>query len=217
MMLLHGEQYLEIRSWPLNTSGAKLISKPRLLEIVDKGKAAVCVTGTETIDAVTGKPIFYNQSSIFLRGSGGFGGPSKGKDRGAASAANVPPKRAPDSVVTVKTSEDQAAIYRLSGDYNPLHIDPAFAKVGKFPRPILHGLCSFGISAKQVYETYGMYKNIKVRFTGHVFPGETLKVEMWKVDGGKKVIFQTKVVERGDALAISSAAVELVDDGKAKL
>ncbi|KAK7202626.1 hypothetical protein BZA70DRAFT_285589 [Myxozyma melibiosi] len=217
MMLLHGEQYLEIKSWPLNTEGGKLVSKPKLLEIVDKGKAAVVVIGTETFDVATGKPIFYNQSSIFLRGSGGFGGPKKGKDRGASTAANTPPKRAPDFVTTFKTSEDQAAIYRLSGDYNPLHIDPEYAKVGKWPRPILHGLCSFGVSAKKLYEKYGMFKNIKVRFAGHVFPGETLKIEMWKVDGGKKVIFQTKVVERGDALAISSAAVELVDEGKAKL
>ncbi|KAK9321626.1 hypothetical protein V1517DRAFT_325953 [Lipomyces orientalis] len=211
MMLLHGEQYLEIKSWPLPMSGGKLVSKARLIEVLDKGKAACVITGTETKDSETGKPVFYNESTVFLRGSGGFGGPSKGKDRGAATAANSPPKRAPDFSAEVKTSEDQAAIYRLSGDYNPLHIDPAFAAVGKFPKPILHGLCTFGISGKQIYDKFGMFKNIKVRFAGHVFPGETLKVEMWKVDGGKKIIFQTKVVER-NSIAISSAAVELLSD-----
>ncbi|KAK9467537.1 hypothetical protein V1512DRAFT_261408 [Lipomyces arxii] len=213
MMLLHGEQYLEIKSWPLPPSG-ELISKPSLIEVLDKGKAACVITGTETVDAKTGKPVFWNESTVFLRGSGGFGGPSKGKDRGVATAANVPPKRAPDASVRVKTSEEQAALYRLSGDYNPLHIDPAFASAAKFPRPILHGLCTFGISGKQIYELFGMFKNIKVRFAGFVLPGETLQVDMWKVDGNK-VIFQTTVVER-NSVAISSAAVELVDD-KAKL
>ncbi|KAK9236024.1 hypothetical protein V1525DRAFT_408284 [Lipomyces kononenkoae] len=210
MMLLHGEQYLEIKSWPLPTSGGNLVSKAHLIEVLDKGKAACVITGTETRDAETGKPVFYNESTIFLRGSGGFGGPSKGKDRGAATAANTPPKRAPDFVAEVKTSEDQAAIYRLSGDYNPLHVDPEFAAMGKFPKPILHGLCTFGISGKQIFDKFGLFKNIKVRFAGHVFPGETLKVEMWKV-GGDKVVFQTSVVER-NAIAISAAAVELVSD-----
>ncbi|KAK9329353.1 hypothetical protein V1520DRAFT_343653 [Lipomyces starkeyi] len=210
MMLLHGEQYLEIKSWPLPTSGGRLVSKARLIEVLDKGKAACVITGTETNDAETGKPVFYNESTIVLRGSGGFGGPSKGKDRGAATAANTPPKRAPDFVAVVKTTEDQAAIYRLSGDYNPLHIDPEFAAVGKFPKPILHGLCTFGIAGKQIYDKFGMFKNIKVRFAGHVFPGETLKVEMWKLGGGK-IIFQTTVIER-NTVAISSAAVELITD-----
>ncbi|KAK9451450.1 uncharacterized protein V1518DRAFT_408594 [Limtongia smithiae] len=209
MMLLHGEQYLEIRQWPLAPE-AELISKPRVLEVLDKGKAGVVVTAFDTFDSSTGKIIFHNESTIFIRGSGGFGGPSKGADRGAATAANIPPKRAPDLVKTVKTSDDQAAIYRLSGDFNPLHIDPEFAAVGKFPRPILHGLCTFGISGKQIFENFGPFKNIKVRFAGHVFPGETLKVEMWKVDNGEKIIFQTTVVER-NVVAISAAAAELED------
>lgn len=116
MMLLHGEQYLEVRKFPLPTT-ARLSSKARLLEVVDKGSAAILKTGVTTINAETGEDVFYNEMTVFLRGCGGFGGPKRGKDRGAATAANKPPTRAPDSVVEEATSEDQAAIYRLSGDY----------------------------------------------------------------------------------------------------
>lgn len=206
MMLLHGEQYLEIRQYPIPTS-ATLVSYPKLIEVVDKGAAAVVKSGITTVDKATGKDVFYNEMTVFLRGSGGFGGQAKGSERGAATAANAVPKRAPDAVVEEKTSEDQAAVYRLSGDYNPLHIDPAFAKMGGFKAPILHGLCFFGIAGKAVYQTYGAFKNIKVRFAGTVTPGQTLVTEMWKE--GNKVIFQTKVKETGK-LALASAAVELV-------
>ncbi|KAF2790188.1 multifunctional beta-oxidation protein-like protein [Melanomma pulvis-pyrius CBS 109.77] len=209
MMLLHGEQFLEIRKFPIPTE-AKLVSYPKLIEVVDKGAAGVVVTGTTTKDVNTGEDIFYNESTIFIRGSGGFGGPKKGGDRGASTAIHKPPQRAPDSVVEEKTTEEQAAIYRLSGDRNPLHIDPAFSKVGGFKVPILHGLCFFGISGKHVLQTYGPYKNIKVRFAGTVLPGQTLKTEMWKV--GNTVIFQTKVVETGK-LCISGAGAELLGGG----
>lgn len=151
-MLLHGEQFLEIASYPIPASG-KLISKCRLLEVVDKGpSAAIARYAVTTADANTGKPVFYNESSVFLRGCGGFGGPKKGADRGAATAANKPPSRGPDVVVEEATSPEQAAIYRLSGDWNPLHIDPGFAKAGGFKVPILHGLCTFGFAGKAVYE-----------------------------------------------------------------
>jgi len=206
MMLLHGEQYLEIKKFPIPTSGT-FVSYPRLVEVVDKGAAAVVVGGVVTKEASTGDEVFYNESTIFIRGSGGFGGPSKGADRGAATAANKPPSRKPDVVVEEKTNPDQAALYRLSGDRNPLHIDPSFAKVGGFKEPILHGLCFFGISGKHVYQKFGAFKNIKVRFAGTVIPGQTLRTEMWKE--GNKVIFQTIVVETGKP-AISSAAAELV-------
>lgn len=212
MMLLHGEQYLEVKKYPIPTSGTLQI-EARVTEVLDKGKAASVVVQTETKDDA-GEVVFVNEATIFIRGSGSFGGESKGKDRGAATAANKVPSRKPDAVVEEKTSEDQAALYRLSGDYNPLHIDPAFAAVGKFPKPILHGLCFFGISGKHILKTYGEFKNIKVRFVGSVFPGETLRTEMWKE--GNKVIFQTKVVER-DALCISAAAAELNGQGGPKL
>jgi multifunctional beta-oxidation protein len=122
-----------------------------------------------------------------------------------------PPKRRPDAIVEEATTEEQAALYRLNGDRNPLHIDPEFSKVGGFKTPILHGLCFFGISGKHVYQTYGPFKNIKVRFAGTVLPGQKLRTEMWKE--GSKVIFQTKVVETGK-LCIAGAGAELMTDGK---
>ena len=213
MMLLHGEQYLEIRSFPIPTA-AKLVSYPQLVEVVDKGSAAVLVSGTTTVDESTGKELFYNESTVFIRGAGGFGGAAKGTSRGAATASNKPPARAPDAVVDEKTHPEQAALYRLNGDRNPLHIDPEFSKIGGFKEPILHGLCFFGISGKHVYQTYGMFKNIKVRFASTVVPGQTLRTEMWK-EGGR-VLFQTKVVETGN-FCIRAAAAELVDGAKHKL
>ncbi|ETS83331.1 Peroxisomal hydratase-dehydrogenase-epimerase [Pestalotiopsis fici W106-1] len=206
MMLLHGEQYLEIKKYPIPTS-ATTKNYSKLIEVVDKGSAAILKSGVSTVNAETGEEIFYNEATVFLRGCGGFGGPNKPEDRGAATAINVPPKRMPDVIVEEKTTEEQAAVYRLSGDYNPLHVDPNFAKMGGFKRPILHGLCFMGIAGKAVYEKFGPYKNIKVRFAGTVLPGETLVTEMWKE--GKKVIFQTKVKETGKP-AISGAAAELV-------
>lgn len=213
MMLLHGEQYLEIHQYPIPTTGT-LVSYPKLLEVVDKGNATILKSGTTTINKETGKTVFYNEMTAFIRGSGGFGGQKKPLDRGASTAANNPPNRAPDAVVEEKTTDEQAVLYRLSGDYNPLHVDPAFSKMGGFRVPILHGLCFFGIAAKAVYLKYGKFKNIKVRFAGTVLPGQTLITEMWK-EGGK-VFFQTKVKETGK-LAIASAAVELIDGSKEKL
>ncbi|KAF9139183.1 hypothetical protein BG015_002133 [Linnemannia schmuckeri] len=160
MMLLHGEQYLEIiRPFPAN---AKLTSTPYVVDILDKGKGCVATIG-------------------------------------------------PDHVVTEKTCEDQAALYRLSGDWNPLHIDPEMAAVGGFEIPILHGLCSFGIAGKHIFNAYcnndpNSFKNIKVRFAKTVNPGETLETSMWRE--GNKVLFQVRAIER-DAIVISNAAVEL--------
>lgn len=215
MMLLHGEQYLEIRKFPIPTA-AKTVSYPKLIDVVDKGNAAVVVNGYLTKDANTGEELFYNESTMFIRGSGGFGGSKKPTARRspAATAAYKPPQRQPDAVVEEKTSEDQAALYRLNGDRNPLHIDPEFSKVGGFKTPILHGLCSMGISGKHVFSKFGAFKNIKVRFAGVVLPGQTLRTEMWKE--GNVVIFQTTVVETGKP-AIAGAGVELVSNKSAKL
>ncbi|KAK0223168.1 multifunctional beta-oxidation protein [Armillaria fumosa] len=211
--LLHGEQFLSIKA-PIPTSG-ELVTRVRLLEALDKGKAAAVTTINETRDRHTGALIFENQSTVFIRGSGGFGGKRIGKDRGAATAANAIPKRAPDAVLEEKTVPTQAALYRLSGDTNPLHILPEFAAMGGFDRPILHGLCSMGISGKHVFNTFGPFKDIKVRFAGVVYPGETLVTLMWKE--GPKVVFLTKVKER-DSVVLASAGVTLVDDSeRAKL
>jgi multifunctional beta-oxidation protein len=203
--ILHGEQYMEIRKFPIPTA-AKVASYAQLLEVVDKGNAAVVIQGYETKDVNTGEVLFYNQSSLFVRGSGGFGGVRNDINRGPASVNYKPPNRAPDAVVEEKTSEDQAAIYRLNGDYLPLHIDPAFAKKGGFDIPILHGLCTFGFAGKHVLLSFGEFKNIKVRFAGTVLPGETLVTEMWK--DGNRVTFQTKVKETGK-LALANSGAEL--------
>ncbi|KAK3810415.1 MAG: MaoC like domain protein [Linnemannia elongata] len=208
MMLLHGEQYLEIIR-PFPTSG-KLTSTPYVVDILDKGKGCVVTIGVKTADE-EGNDICVNEFTMFIRGSGGFGGKKDGADRGAATAANQIPARKPDFVVQEKTSEDQAALYRLSGDWNPLHIDPEMAAVGGFDVPILHGLCSFGVAGKHIFNTYcnndaTQFKNIKVRFAKTVNPGETLETSMWRE--GNKVLFQVRAVER-DAIVISNAAVEL--------
>jgi len=207
--LLHGEQYLSIKA-PIPTSSV-LINQARLYEVLDKGKAASVTAIVHTTDKRTGQVIFENQTTLVSRGSGGFGGRRIGRDRGAASAANTPPNRKPDGILEEKTSPSQAALYRLSGDPNPLHIHPDFATSGGFERPILHGLCSMGISGKHVVKTFGLFKDIKVRFAGIVYPGETLVTEMWKE--GDKVIFETKVKERGTTV-LNAAAVTLVNPSK---
>lgn len=213
MMLLHGEQYLEIRSFPIPTE-ANLVTYPKLVEVQDKGNAAVVITGSTSKDKNTGKDVFYNESAAFIRGSGGFGGKKQGADRGNASRVYKAPDRKPDLTVEEKTTEEQACVYRLSGDRNPLHVDPEFSKVGGFEVPILHGLCFFGIAGKHVFNNYGMFRNIKVRFAGVVLPGQTLVTEMWKE--GNIVIFQQKVKDTGK-LSLSGCGAELVDGGKSKL
>ncbi|GAA5863265.1 hypothetical protein JCM8547_002881 [Rhodosporidiobolus lusitaniae] len=208
MMLLHGEQYLKIvkPTGEISTSGT-LVSESKLAEVLDKGKAAAVTSVTTTKDRDSGEVVYENHSTVFIRGAGGFGGKKTGGDRGPATALNKPPSRKPDHVVEEKTLPQQAAIYRLSGDYNPLHVDPNFAKVGGFDAPILHGLSSFGFSGKHVFRKYGAFKDIKVRFAGVLFPGETLVTEMWKE--GDKVVFVTKCKER-NTVVLSSAAVTLV-------
>lgn len=205
MMLLHGEQYLELKR-PIPVSG-KINSTGKISGIYDKGKGAVVVTDTTSTDE-NGNVICLTQSSVFIRGLGGFGG-----DRGPTQDPQTPPNRPPDVVVSEKTSDNQALLYRLSGDYNPLHADPSMAAVGGFEKPILHGLCTFGHAGRAVLRNYcgnnpEKFKSIRVRFSRHVFPGETIVTEMWKVSD-TKIVFQCRVAERPDALALSNACVEL--------
>jgi len=184
------------------------------MEVLDKGKAAAVTIIAETRDNQSGKILFENQTTVFIRGAGGFGGRRVGKDRGAASAANNIPSRNPDAVVEEKTTPSQAALYRLSGDLNPLHILPEYAAIGGFDRPILHGLCTTGIAAKHILKTYGPYEDLKVRLVGVVYPGETVVTKMWKE--GSKVLFTVTVKER-NAVAIANAAATLVGSTKSKL
>jgi (3R)-3-hydroxyacyl-CoA dehydrogenase / 3a,7a,12a-trihydroxy-5b-cholest-24-enoyl-CoA hydratase / enoyl-CoA hydratase 2 len=201
--ILHGEQYTELKR-PLPPS-AKLTHKAKIKEIWDKGKGAVVVTAITTLDE-DGNELVYNELSTFVRGAGGWGG-----ERGPSAEINVPPNRAPDATVEEKISPAQALLYRLSGDINPLHADPGFAKAFGFDKPILHGLCTFGYAARHVIKAMSnndprFFKSIKVRFSDSVFPGETLVTEMWK--DGEKVIFRCKVKER-DKTVISNAAIDL--------
>ncbi|MEW5946593.1 MAG: MaoC/PaaZ C-terminal domain-containing protein [bacterium] len=204
MMLLHGEQYLEIRKHPIPVKGT-LTSKPKIAAIYDKGKGALVL-----LDAVTtnekGEEVFFNTFSLFLRGEGGFGGESGPKP------GNIPPERPPDKVVEMKTLPQQALLYRLSGDLNPLHADPGFAAMGGFDKPILHGLCTFGHVGRAVLAEFcgndpAKFKSIRVRFSSHVFPGETIVTEMWN-EGGDTVILKAKTAERGLDV-ITNAAVNL--------
>ncbi|XP_034374302.1 peroxisomal multifunctional enzyme type 2 [Arvicanthis niloticus] len=203
--VLHGEQYLELYK-PLPRSG-ELKCEAVVADILDKGSGVVIVMD---VYSYSGKELIcYNQFSIFVVGSGGFGGKRTSEK---LKAAVVVPNRPPDAVLRDTTSLNQAALYRLSGDWNPLHIDPSFASIAGFEKPILHGLCTFGFSARHVLQKFAdndvsRFKAIKVRFAKPVYPGQTLQTEMWKE--GNRIHFQTKVQETGD-IVISNAYVDLV-------
>ncbi|XP_018412811.1 PREDICTED: peroxisomal multifunctional enzyme type 2 isoform X1 [Nanorana parkeri] len=202
--VLHGEQYLEVYK-PIPTSG-EMHSEGTVADILDKGSGALILLDVKTY---CGKDLIcYNQFSVFVVGAGGFGG--KRSSPKAKATAN-PPNRPPDAVVTDITTPDQAALYRLSGDWNPLHIDPNFAALAGFEIPILHGLCTFGFSARHVLKHFAnndvsKFKAIKVRFAKPVIPGQTLLTEMWKEDN--RIYLQTKVKETGE-IAIAGAYVDL--------
>ncbi|XP_047237409.1 peroxisomal multifunctional enzyme type 2 [Girardinichthys multiradiatus] len=202
--VLHGEQYLELYK-PLPTSGT-LTSETTVADVLDKGSGAVILLDVNTYNGV--ELVCYNQFSVFVVGAGRFGG-KRSSDK--AKAPLPPPKRAPDAVVIESTTRDQAALYRLSGDWNPLHIDPSFAAMGGFSAPILHGLCSFGFAARHVLKQFAnndpsKFKAIKVRFAKPVFPGQSLLTEMWKE--GSRIHIQCKVKETGD-VALAGGYVDL--------
>ncbi|NXY46961.1 DHB4 enzyme, partial [Ceuthmochares aereus] len=185
----------------------QLTSVSTVADVLDKGSGAVVLINVNTY---CGEDLVcFNQFSLFFVGAGGFGG--KRTSEKAKVTAN-PPQRPPDAVVSDVTTVDQAALYRLSGDWNPLHVDPSFAALGGFKKPILHGLCSFGFAARNVLKQFAnndvnRFKAIKVRFAKPVVPGQTLQTEMWKE--GNRIHFQTKVKETGE-VAIAGGYVDIV-------
>lgn len=204
--ILHGEQELEIHR-PL-PSHAKLTSQARIAEIWDKGKNALVVN--EIVSSDDAGPLFTNRVTTVVRGAGGWGG-----ERGPSAQPNTPPDRDPDASVEQTINANQALLYRLSGDINPLHADPNMASAVGFERPILHGLCTFGYAARHVLNTFAeghpeKLKRIQVRFADVVFPGETLVTEMWK-ESENRILFRCRIKER-DTVVIKHAAVELFDE-----
>lgn len=192
-MLVHGSQAITLhRPIPVE---ATAITQDRVVAMYDKGKAAVVVTEAE-VKLESGEPLWTTRSSAFIRGEGGWGG-----ERGPSGPVNEPPAgSAAGHEVTLQTSPDQAFVYRLSGDRNPLHTDPSFAALGGFDRPILHGLCTYGFTGRALL---GMlcdgdvtrFEHIEGRFSSPVLPGDALTVRAWVTEPGTAV-FTTSVADR---------------------
>lgn len=203
---LHGEQYLEVID-ELPTEG-HLTTNGKIIDIVDKRSGALVVVHCESRDQ-NGKLLFVNQISTFIVGAGNFGGKTKPTD---AVKPSVPiPNRPFDASVKYTTCVDQAALYRLSGDLNPLHIDPDFSKLGGHEIPIMHGLCTLGISVRLILATYAsndvsLFKAVKARFTKPILPGQTLEVQMWQ--NGNRIHFKSLIVDTGVEI-ITGAYVDL--------
>ncbi|MAE96499.1 MAG: enoyl-CoA hydratase [Deltaproteobacteria bacterium] len=186
-LMLHGAQGIELLS-EIPPEG-EIESTGSIGAIWDKGKGAVVEMLSESVDLATGKPLFRTKMTAFMRGEGGFGG-----ERGPSPDWSHPDRK-PDHELRYETRMDQPLIYRLSGDRNPLHSDPSFAKMGGFERPILHGLCSYGFTGRALLHTVcgsdpARFKAMDARFSKPVMPGDDLVVSMW-VDGDT-CLFQTK-------------------------
>ncbi|WP_315833246.1 MaoC/PaaZ C-terminal domain-containing protein [Bradyrhizobium prioriisuperbiae] len=193
LLVVDGERDITFHK-PLPVA-AKITADSRILAVYDKGKDKGAVVTRETVlRDEGGDKLATLISSAFARGDGGFGGPSEGQP-----APHAVPKRAPDRSVDITTRPDQALIYRLCGDRNPLHSDPEFAQKAGFPRPILHGMCTYGLTCRAVLQTYadydaGAFRQHAVRFSAPVFPGETVTVDLWK--DGDVVSFEAQVKAR---------------------
>jgi acyl dehydratase len=199
-MLVHAEQAIELHR-PLPVAGT-VRTTSTVTGIYDKGSGALVVTENVAVDAATGEPLATTRSSAFIRGEGGFGG-QRGTD-----AAWDRPDREPDHQVTYQTRPEQALVYRLSGDRNPLHVDPKFAARGGFDRPILHGLCTYGVTGRALLHVLcdsdpARFRSMSGRFSRPVWPGESLTISVWRQDGSDTALFQTTkddgtvVIDRG--------------------
>ena len=197
LMVVDGERDITFHK-PL-AAAAHITADSSVLAVYDKGRDKGAIIRHQTIlkDADGGK-LATLVASRFARGDGGFGGPSEGQPE-----PHQVPSRAPDRIVDISTRPDQALIYRLCGDRNPLHSDPEFAKKAGFPRPILHGMCTYGISCRGVLQTYADYdptafRQHVARFSSPVYPGETVTIAMWK--DGDVISFEAKVKTRDVAV-----------------
>lgn len=187
-MLVHAEQSIELHG-PIPTD-ATVTTTSTLTAIYDKGSGALVRSEAVSVDARNGQPLFSTGAGLFIRGEGGFGG-----ERGPSSDKEPFPSRAPDEVVTYTTRPDQALLYRLSGDRNPLHSDPAFAKRAGFDRPILHGLCTYGFTGRALLHTMcgsdpGRLRSMYGRFSRPTYPGDTLRISIWA--DGRSARFRTE-------------------------
>lgn len=208
-MVLHGEQRLTMYK-PLPAEG-EIIGQEKVEAIYDKGagKGAIMRMSRTLTDAASGEMIGVSEATAFLRGDGGFGGSGDG-----APKPHPTPERAPDVSIVLTTRPEQALIYRLSGDYNPLHIDPAVAKSGGFDRPILHGLCTYGVAGRALIRTVGAgapsrLRRFDARFSAPVFPGETIVTDIWN-EGNGKAAFRSRVQER-DLVVLSNGYAEFCE------
>jgi len=198
--VLHGGQTVTVhRPLPVRGRATQTSSVPA---VYDKGKAAVIVLRSEITDE--DGPLWTCDTQIFVRGEGGFGG-----DRGPSARLELP-ERAPDLRTERRIREDQALLYRLSGDWNPLHADPEFAALAGFDRPILHGLCTYGVTLKAVVDTMlggevSRVTSYATRFAGVVFPGETLRLRMWREPG--RVQVSVTAADRDDAPVLADTVV----------
>jgi len=199
--IVHGGQQITVHR-PL-PAAATATTSTKIVEVQDKGSAAVIVQESTTVDE-SGQPLWSARSSIFAKGEGGFGG-----ERGASDKVDYP-ARDPDHVIETKTLPQQALLYRLCGDRNPLHSDPAFAKGAGFPAPILHGLCTYGtVCGAVVNNVLGgdvtSVADYGVKFAGVVFPGETLRTRVW--DEGDRLLITASVADRDDAPALGNVVL----------
>lgn len=200
--ILHGEQVIFL-SGSIPSRG-KLVTSARVPAAYDKGKAALLILDTETSDP-EGKVVFRTRASLFCRGLGGFGGDPGPK----AEHRGIPSGRNPDFEISHGTLESQAALFRLSGDRNPLHIDPAAASAAGFARPVLHGLCTFGFACRAVLEgacgnEFGRLKEFGVRFGSPVFPGDNITTSGWDMGGG---VFHLRAATGGGEVLTNAYAL----------
>jgi len=207
--VLHGEQGLRILK-PLPAEGT-VIGRTRIVDIIDNGpgKGALMYSERDIVDQKTGEVLAVSESTTFARADGGFGGPTG--PTGPKKAVHALPERAPDLSVDIPTLPQAALIYRLSGDYNPLHADPDVAKTANFKQPILHGLCTYGVAGHALVKLLCGYdaaklKRMDLRFSSPVYPGETIRTEVW-TEGPGKAGFRSKVVER-DIVVLNNGYAE---------